>query len=92
VTWKYPGVDLDDQVVLGDDRLGAERDDLLAQVDRGVDAVGERDDEVKSRPQGAMVAAEPLDVAGARLRHDAHGTEHDHEREQGDHQAGDHGG
>src|SRR5690606_23412980 len=61
------GVDVDDQVVLGDDRLGREGDDLFAQVDAVADGVDERDDDVQARVQGPRVAAEALDDGGAGL-------------------------
>ena len=83
------GVDLDDQVVLGDHRLRLERHDLLPQVDHRVDPVDVGDDEVEPGLQRAQVPAEPFDVAGARLRHDAHRPHHGEDREQRDEQAGD---
>ena len=66
-------VDADDQVVLGDDRLRRERDDLLAQVDERPQPVDERHQDRQPGVEGPAVAAEPLDDAGAGLRHDAHG-------------------
>jgi hypothetical protein len=64
-------VDVDDQVVLGDDRLGRERHDLLPQVDPGPDPVDERNHRVESSVEGPAVGAQPLDNIGAGLRHDA---------------------
>ncbi len=55
------GVDVDDQVVLGDHRLRRERDDLLAQVDAVADGVDERHHDVEARAEGPRVAAEALD-------------------------------
>jgi hypothetical protein len=83
------GVDLDDQVVLGDDRLGLEGGDLFPQVDLPVDAVDVGDDEVEARLQGAVVAAESFDVAGPGLRHDAHRPQHGEHGEHGEEQSGD---
>ena len=78
------GVDEHDQVVLGDDRLALEGHHLLAEVDQRLDPVHERDDEVHPRLQGLAVPAEALDVARARLRHDAHRPGHNDEH-QNDH-------
>ncbi|ALM42496.1 RTX toxin [Streptomyces sp. FR-008] len=64
------GVDVDDQVVLGDDGLRGERHDLLAEVDAVADRVDEGDDDVEARVEGAGVAAEALDDGGAGLRDD----------------------
>jgi hypothetical protein len=75
------GVDADDEVVLGDHRLGRERDDLLAQVDQRLDAIDERDDQRQPGVEGARVAAEPLHDAGARLRHDPDARRGDDEHE-----------
>src|SRR5690606_20340185 len=86
------GVDLDDQVVLGDDRLRFEGDHLFTQVDEGVHPVDVRDDEAQSGGEGAVVAAEPLDVASACLRHDADGPYDGEDREERDDQAGEQGG
>src|SRR5262249_48401117 len=61
------GVDVHDQVVLGDHRLGRERYDLFTQVDAVADGVDERDHDVEARVQGPRVAAEALDDGGARL-------------------------
>ncbi len=83
------GVDLDDQVVLGDDRLGLERDDLLAQIDHRVHPVDVRDDDIESGLQGSVVPAESLDITGTGLRNDAHGPDHGEDREGRDQQAGD---
>src|SRR5262249_44411156 len=70
------GVDLYDEVVLGDHRLRAEGDDLLAQVDFRVDPVDIWNDEVEPGLQRTIVAAEPLYIASTCLRHDAHRAEH----------------
>ncbi|MGX1122506.1 hypothetical protein RKD37_007869 [Streptomyces ambofaciens] len=83
------GVDLDDQVVLGDDRLGLEGDHLFAQVDHRIDAVDVRDDHAEPGFQRAVVAAEPFDVAGAGLRHDAHRPHHGENGEKRDNHTGD---
>jgi hypothetical protein len=76
------GVDSDDQVVLCDDRLGCERDDLLAQVDHRLEPVHERDEDRQAGVEGALVAAQPLDDASAGLRNDADGPcgyeQHEH--------------
>ena len=74
------GVDADHEVVLGDHRLRREGDDLLAQVDQRLDAVDERDDEREPGVQRALVAAEALDDARARLRDDPHARGGDEER------------
>src|SRR4029077_11298193 len=58
-------VDMDDQVVLGDDRLGRERHDLLSQVDPGPDPVDERDHGVQACVEGPAVGARPFDDIGA---------------------------
>lgn len=42
--------------------------------------------EVEAWLQGAVVTAEPFDVAGARLGHNAHGADDGESREQGDEQ------
>jgi hypothetical protein len=46
-------VDVDDEVVLRDDRLRRERHDLLAEIDHRARAVDERDDEHEARRQRA---------------------------------------
>lgn len=61
------GVDVDDQVVLGDHRLGREGDDLFAEVDPVADRVDERDDDVQACVEGAGVPAETLHDGGAGL-------------------------
>src|SRR5690606_34027386 len=78
------GVDLDDQVVLGDHRLRAQGDDLLTQVDHRVDAVDVRDDEVQPGFERTVITAEPFHVARSRLGHDAHRSQHGEHREQYD--------
>ena len=82
-------VDLDDEVVLGDDGLWRERDYLFAQLHYRADPIDERDDEVHAGLQGAMVAAEPLDVACAALRHYAHRPQNGDDDEQDEDQPGD---
>jgi len=74
-------VDEHHQVVLGDHRRAIERDDLLTQVDDGLHPVDHRDDEIHPGFQRLAVAAEPLDVACAGLRHDPYRPHHrdDHE-------------
>ena len=74
-------VDRDRHVVLRDHGLRRERDDLLAHVDERPQPVDERHEEVEAGIERALVAAEPLDDAGARLRHDPHGAR---ERDQDD--------
>lgn len=64
------GVDIDDQVVLGDHRLGREGDDLFAEVDPVADGVDERNDDVQACVERAGVAAEALNDGGAGLRDD----------------------
>lgn len=61
------GVDVHDQVVLGDHRLRRERHDLLTEVDAVADRVDERDDDVQAGVEGAGVAAEAFDDGGAGL-------------------------
>ncbi|HKB93078.1 MAG TPA: hypothetical protein VKC62_02425 [Gaiellaceae bacterium] len=65
------GVDVDDEVVLGDHRLRREGHDLLPQVDQGAEPVDERNDDREPGSERAVVAPQPLDDAGARLRDDA---------------------
>src|SRR6185312_9624383 len=72
---------LHDEVVLGDDRLGLEGDDLLAQVDERLDAVDEWHDDRQTGLERAAVAAKPLDDPGARLRDDADGADRDQQHE-----------
>ena len=67
-------VDRDRHVVLGDHGLRREGDHLLPHVDQGPEPVDERDEEVQARVERAVVATEPLDDAGARLRHDPNGA------------------
>ena len=67
-------VDRDRHVVLRDHGLRRERDDLLAHVDERPQAVDERHEEMEAGVERALVAAEPLDDARARLRHDPHGA------------------
>jgi hypothetical protein len=62
-------VDVDDEVVFGDDRLRGKRHHLLSQVDTGPYPVDERHDRVQARIQRPAVGAQPLDDVGARLRH-----------------------
>jgi hypothetical protein len=69
-------VDAHDQVVLGDDRLRREAHHLLAQVDQRPEPVDERGQQVQPGVQGPVVAAEPLDDAGRRLRNDPHRSDH----------------
>ena len=74
-------IDRDRHVVLRDHRLRRERNHLLAHVDERPEAVDERDEEVQARIEGAVVAPEALDDAGARLRHD---PDRPHEGDQDD--------
>jgi hypothetical protein len=87
-------VDLDDQVVFGDDRLWSERNHLLSQVDFRIDPVDIGDDEVKARLKGSVVAAEPLDVARTRLGDDTYRPKHGEGGQHSEDQSGDerHGG
>jgi hypothetical protein len=68
-------VDVHDQVVLGDHRLGRERHDLFAEVDAVADGVDERDHDVEARVERARVAAEALHDGGARLWNDLDGLD-----------------
>ena len=67
-------IDRDRHVVLRDHGLRRERDHLLAHVDERPQAVEERNEEVETGIERALVAPEALDDAGARLRHDPHGA------------------
>ena len=75
-------VDVDDQVVGGDDRLRREAHDLLAQVDVGAHPVDEGDEDVDPALEGAGVATESLDDQCGLLGHDPHGLEEHDEREE----------
>ncbi|MPN12380.1 hypothetical protein SDC9_159698 [bioreactor metagenome] len=68
-------VDVDHQVVLGDDRLWWGGEDLLADVQSAVDPVGQRDDEVQPRLEGRPVTPEALDDVATRLRDHPHRAE-----------------
>ena len=81
------GVDLDDQVVLGDDRLRLEGHDLFAQVDHRVNPVDVRDDEAEARASGSGGSGRAARRSGARLGHDPHRPEHGEHREQHEEQA-----
>jgi glycogen operon protein len=63
-------VDVDHEVVLGDHGLRREGDHLLPQVDQRLHPVHVGHDQGKARVEGALVAPQPLDDPGARLRHD----------------------
>ena len=75
------GVDADDEVVAGDDRLRREADDLLADVDLDADLVQHRHEQVDARVERAAVAAEPLDDEHAGLRHDPHRRDEQEDRQ-----------
>ena len=72
----------DDDVVFGDHRLWLEVHDLLAHVDEGAYAVDERRDDRQTGLERAVVAAEPLDDAGAGLRDHLDRSHGEDEREQ----------
>src|SRR6185437_8240096 len=62
-------IDVDYEVVFGDDRLRRERYDLFPQVHAGPHPVDERHDGVEAGVQRPAVGTQPLDDIGARLRH-----------------------
>src|ERR1019366_6824510 len=62
------------QVVLGDHRLGRERDDLLTQIDERLEAVHERHQDREAGQQGPVVASESFDDPGPGLGHDPDGA------------------
>jgi hypothetical protein len=75
---------VDDDVVLGDHRLGLEAHHLLAQVDERLQAIDERHEDRHAGIERALVAAEALDDAGAGLGNDAHRARRDEQHEHGD--------
>jgi hypothetical protein len=72
-------------VVLGDDRLGGEVDDLLAQVDQRAHPLDEGRDDRQAGLERAAVATEALDYACAGLRDDSDRARRDDQREDDDH-------
>src|SRR5690606_18849146 len=87
----HDGVDRDDEVVFGDDRLRWEGDELFAHIHQGAHPVDEWHQDVQSGGEGAVVAAKPLDDARVGLRNDADGScENDENKDAQHHQQGDH--
>ena len=75
---EHDAIDRDHGVVLGDDLLRGHVQDLLHHVQPGADPLDEGCDDVQPGPQGAHVAAEPLDRVfhALRRRLDARRDEH----------------
>ena len=73
------GVDVDDEVVLGDHRLRGGREHLLADVELVAHPVGDGDDEVQTGLECGAVTAESLNVEAVGLRHNLDG--HDHQKD-----------
>src|SRR5690606_2880294 len=78
------GVDRDDEVVFGDDRLRRERHHLLAHVDERTEPIDEGDQEIQPRAEGLVVPAQPLDDARGRLRDDPDRADHHDQGEDDD--------
>ena len=78
------GVDADDEVVRGDDRLGREGHHLLSQVDIGPDLVDEGDEQVQARSEGPRVRPQPLDDDRRLLGDDPHRPDDDDDGEEED--------
>src|SRR5207342_2168226 len=75
-------IDRDNQVVLGDDRLWREGHDLFPQVDQRLEAIDERNQQAQPGVQGALVAPEPFDDPGVRLRHNPDRSYQRHQHEE----------
>ena len=77
-------VDLHHGVILGDHLLARHLNHLLHDIELAPDAIDERDNDAKPRPQGAGIAAEALDRVVPPLRHDfnARGDDGDEQNKQ----------